>query len=315
MPESRPDVTAMAIVRTVEDLLGSPKGIMTVLRQNELASELSGACDSLAELRASLRRRAQMQFYVSASSVVSSAKRGALQLSVRANGVECGTVRIVRRGPTIVERVFTLTDRDVFSRCRYEPPLTRSWNDPEVAKYIERSAEIQASRPEAAVEASFLSLLGRGERALERPVCLAGCPLQIPLPISASGEEPVLSPSGHLDVLARLGRGGKGLRLYELKRPGASVAHALDQAVAYAAALRVLLTQEDQALPWWRIIGFGSVPRRFPALQAATLVQDSPKNRETVGRALERLSREADPGIKLGAYYYSVPPLPFRVFE
>jgi hypothetical protein len=45
-------------------------------------------------------------------------------------------------------------------------------------------------------------------------------------------------------VLARLGCGGKGLRVYELNAPNADVSGALDQAVAYVAALRFALTQE-----------------------------------------------------------------------
>jgi parallel beta-helix repeat protein len=50
----------------------------------------------------------------------------------------------------------------------------------------------------------------RGE---QQPVCLAGLPFQVPLPVTASGGSPRLG-DGHIDVLARLGRGGKGLRVY-----------------------------------------------------------------------------------------------------
>jgi hypothetical protein len=320
MSESNSHPTALAIARSVEEQLRTPKGAMCVVRQNVLVKAISEMTPSLAPLRASLRRRASMQFYTSVSGVWDSARRGELCLSVRVNGAACGTVEIRRKGPVIIDRIFTPTDTSAFSGCRYAPPAIRPWEDPEVARFIARAAEVKPPRPEASVEASFLSmLLRRGERPselrLEQPVCLAGCPLQIPLPISASRKNMIPSESGHLDVLTRLGRGGKGLRLYELKRPGAPVARALDQAVTYAGALRVLLTQEWDALPWWQLIGFSSIPRRTPGIQAVTLVQDSRRNRETMAAAMARLSREPAPGITLGTFYYPDPPRPFRVLN
>jgi hypothetical protein len=315
MSEIPNDQTALAIIQTVEKKLRSLDGASIVGRLNKLIAELADASEILV-LRASLRRRDLMQFYTSASRVRSSGRREALSLSARVNGVECGTVAIRRTGPVVVERLFTPTDTALFSGCQYGPPAVRPWEDPEVAGYIARAAKVKVSRPEASVESSFLSmLLRRGGRLLERPVCLAGCPLQIPLPISASGEKAVLSPKGHLDVLSRLGRGGKGLRLYELKAPGASVAHALDQAVAYAAALRVLLSQEGHSLPWWRLIGFRAKPRHALKLEVVTLVQDSPRNRKTLDAAKQRLSRELPRDIKLGTCYYPEPPAPFRVLD
>jgi hypothetical protein len=213
-----------------------------------------------------------------------------------------------------MERIFTPTRTPAFAACRYEGPAQRAWEDPEVAAFISKAAKATVARPEAAVEASLLSmLLQRGARRVEQPVCLAGCPLQVPLPISASGVDPVLSTSGHLDVLSRLGRGGQGLRLYELKRPSAPVGHALDQAVAYAAALRFVLSQGPQSLGWWQLIGFGGIPRRMPVIQAVTLVKDSQRNRELLAGAKERLDQSKAEGIDQGTFYYPEPPARFQV--
>ncbi len=110
---------------------------------------------------------------------------------------------------------------------------------------------------------------------------------------------------GHIDVLARLGRGGKGLRVYELKAPKADASGALDQAVAYVAALRFVLDQEDDAVKaWWTLIGFSAPPRRKPDFEAFAFVADTPKNVKAVNAAIERLNSANADGIKLDAMYY-----------
>jgi hypothetical protein len=145
---------------------------------------------------------------------------------------------------------------------------------------------------------------GGAWRGEQQPVCLAGLPYQVPLPVCASGPKTEVG-DGHIDVLARLSRGGKKLRVYEIKAPEADVRHALGQAVAYVAALKFVLTQEGGAVEqWWRLIGFRAKPRRMSAFEAFALVADTPRNRSAVEAIIDRLSCSNKEGITPDAMYY-----------
>jgi hypothetical protein len=186
----------------------------------------------------------------------------------------------------------------------------QEWSSPAVAKYIKDAEEIAAKfegRPEAKIESALILKMKqpKGEwRGVQRPVCLSGLPLQLPLPIGASGADLKVG-NGHIDVLARLGRGGKGLRVYELKAPRPDVGDALHQAVAYVAALKFVLYQKDDAArEWWKLIGFSAPPRRMPAFEAFALVAYTAKNRKAVEAAIERLNSANAYGIMIDAMYY-----------
>jgi hypothetical protein len=112
-------------------------------------------------------------------------------------------------------------------------------------------------------------------------------------------------------VLARLGRGGKGLRVYELKAPEASVGEvrgALDQAVTYVAALKHLLGQGSASRPWWTLIGFRGRPAREPSFEAFAVVADTSRNREAMQAARDRLGTPNSQRIELCALYYARTP-------
>jgi hypothetical protein len=139
----------------------------------------------------------------------------------------------------------------------------------------------------------------------QKPVCLGGMPLQVPMPIAASGRGPKLG-NGHIDVLARLGRGGKGLRVYEVKAPGVRAESALDQAACYLAALDfVLWAQPDGEArkAWWRFIGFSGTPTRPPRLEVCAVVEDSKANRMLLDEAKKRLASAN--GLVASAVVYS----------
>lgn len=231
-------------------------------------------------------------------------------MSVRVHGIECGTVKVAK-GKALS---FVPSKRKWIENCGLDDVTGQKWSSSAVAKYIKAAEEIAAQtreRPEAEVESALILKMKRpgGEwRGEQQPVCIAGLPLQLPLPVSASGANPVPG-NGHIDVLARLGRGGKGLRVYELKAPKADVRGALDQAVAYVAALRFVLNQKNEAVKaWWKLIGFSAPPRRMPDFEAFAFVADTAKNIKAVDAAIERLDSANAHGVVLGAMYYQRSP-------
>src|SRR5204863_44774 len=150
------------------------------------------------------------------------------------------------------------------------------WRHRSVRQYLEAAAGRIRQRPrEAYIESAFLAELAvsRGPKQdllrKHQPVRLGRLPFQFPLPVSGRAEPrlPRRAAAGHVDVLAR---GAGGLRVFEVKRPGADDAgHALAQAVAYAAALRLLLSKRPEVyLP---MLGYSSA-RRSLRIDAVALV-------------------------------------------
>jgi hypothetical protein len=167
-------------------------------------------------------------------------------VAVRIHGRQVGTIEFM--GPK--ERVFRPT--------RALASDLKGWNGDEwghssVRRFLARvrvDASINEVK-EALVQSAIFRDLAEAASAKKQesllrhqPVLLNGLPYQFPLPITASGEEPRVAKGiklGYADVLARQGNGSR-LRVFELKRPKASDARfALAQAVAYAAALEVML--------------------------------------------------------------------------
>lgn len=296
--------TVDVIVERVTSLLRSECGAEQMGRLNQLAAEVVANLPILLERRARLRHRAAMQLYVNASSARKSANRGSVTLSVRVHGIECGTVTVGSVGV----RSFQPRNGRLFGSCGFEEAAGREWAHPAVATYIKAAAEVashEKGRPEANVESALIGRMNRrdGEWRDGRPVCLAGLPLQIPMPVSASRGKPVLG-DGHIDVLARLGRGGQGLRVYELKAPKADAKCALDQAVAYLAALKFVLAQEGASMCWWRLIGFSAPPTRRTKFEACAFVADTLRNRMVMAGAKKRLDARNSDDIVLDCQYY-----------
>jgi len=100
----------------------------------------------------------------------------------------------------------------------------------------------------------------------------------------------------------------------ELKAPGASdVGTALDQAVAYCAALQCLLERGE----WFgKLLGYSN-PQ--PPLEATAVVEDSDAARQTLRSCLDRLaaSKTSFPRLELSALLYEWKPQEsgFRVVE
>ena len=96
-----------------------------------------------------------------------------------------------------------------------------------------------------------------------RPVLIAGkIPFQMPVPIAASGGIPKYQKgpqAGHIDILARHGKGKPALTVIELKKPGGKYDNALSQAFIYTVTLSYLIQKahSDLGITLWRLCGYG----------------------------------------------------------
>ena len=113
---------------------------------------------------------------------------------------------------------------------------------------------------------------------------------------------PVRGAADHVDVLARQGR-GRALRVFDVKRIAAGdVKHALDQAVAYCAAIQFML-KADLSGPLRSLMGFKRDAVRLPALEAVAVVNDTRENRDAIQASARRLADDDVP-FKLFALFY-----------
>jgi len=282
--------------------------------------------DVTAFLRA-IRSRKAMLFYISTSKVRAGAST--LSLDVRVHGVTCGRVVWKATG----ERTFKpVNHTGPFSECGGEALAGGlPWADSRVAGYVARAAE-EAGRHgypsnEAGVQAGMVRSFwdDRGHWPNQALVTYPatsrqstrGVPCQFPVPVSARGgvTAPTRRSAGYTDLLTRKGRGRNSrLRVLELKAPGArDEGTALDQAVAYCAALECLLERGE----WFgKLLGYAN-PR--PPLEATAVVEQSDAARESLRACLDRLaeSRAGFPRLKLSALLYEWEPQEggFRVVE
>lgn len=101
-----------------------------------------------------------------------------------------------------------------------------------------------------------------------RPVLIAGCPFQFPLPISGNKGVPEVNGNGKgsIDILARRGTGAASrLSVWELKAPGAEKAsRPIEQAYIYAVQLVKMLRSPSGRLWFKEVSGYGrELPERL----------------------------------------------------
>jgi hypothetical protein len=261
----------------------------------------------ISALLRTIRERPTATFYVNTSSIKSSS---AVKLSVRVSGVECGWVALSKRKK---DRKFTPRNVTHFAECWESRVRSLPWEHGAVQRYLTAADCVAKKRDllhrERGVEAALIQEL-KGKRILpnHKPIIFPvknGVPYQFPVPITARGgvRRSRGNQAGHVDVLARHGRGRPRLRILEVKkRDAADAGAALDQAVAYAAAIDVLL---DQRAPYQALYQALFAFNYRPKLEATAVVGDTPENRERVRKAHERLSKGPNKvGFRLSALFY-----------
>lgn len=134
------------------------------------------------------------------------------------------------------------------------------------------------------IESKFIQEMFRGSdkfggSGLEiKPVGIAGCPLQFPVPISANTGLPKNTP-GHIDILARRKAKGKKviLSVWELKRPN-EYKYAASQAYIYALSL-IKILRSPQGKEWYKVFGFRSLIPRILEIEAVVAITPDMKYR------------------------------------
>ncbi len=287
-----------SLTETVDDVLSRVRNALTgeKLRQlDDIASRIVKAEEEFRGFLRAIRKRPTATFYVNISKL-NRLDRGAT-LSVRVSGVECGEVHLSKRRS---ERTFTPKHtEDHFAGCWTARTRRLPWRDAFVRRYLEAAAKQVLSgdlmHRECGVEAALIRELREGRLRYNKPVLFpskSGVPYQFPVPITARDEiRPAMGKhAGHVDVLARHGRGRTSrLRIFEVKRPDAGDAPgALDQAVAYAVALDCLLRRGHA---YRKLLGY---PKYLGRLEATAVVADSNAARSEMSRAKARLGRSAN---------------------
>lgn len=316
-----PHQTAAEIVAKVNRLLKTSEGQARVSRlHNTLKTMLVHANSVRASLRL-VRSRSTASFYTNASK----ASPGPPILSVRVGGVECGELLLLNVGPTGKrQRLFRPTNVRHFSSCRHVPKSGLDWADRAVREYlVSAGAKVRdltvkrLANRESVIEADLLKAMMK-RRPSDRQDALAehqpvlyplrGLPFQFPMPIGARVSPTLGEGAGHIDILARAGRGGRCLRVFEVKRPNANdVGHALNQAVAYCAAVHFLLTESPQveSESLYKALGFRQHPARAPRVEAVAAVKDTPANRKRISTAAAMLVADSSSPFALFALFYT----------
>lgn len=168
-------------------------------------------------------------------------------------------------------------------------PGKYEWKKAEAKKFrrdfkdVQKSPHVKIGIPEHRIESAFIEEMESGKKSkfqgkvgFIQPVKVARCPLQFPLPVSASKGYPELK-FGHIDILARRGYGRNvKLSVWELKSPGV-LSHAVKQAYIYALTLRHIL-KSPHGKEWYKLCGFSStVPAKLHIEAVVAITEDKEK--------------------------------------
>lgn len=172
--------------------------------------------------------------------------------------------------------------------------------------------------PEHQVETNLIrSMKGTGKKSGKkgtikgyRPVLLFGLPFQMPVPISGSKGKPKHTNRGHIDILARTGKGkGAKLSVWELKKPNISCSElekAMQQAVIYATSL-VLMLRSECGKGWYSFFEFSKdIPKELKVEAVVVVSEPMPQDKfekKVKEFTMERLKVEKDTIIPRVVYY------------
>lgn len=176
--------------------------------------------------------------------------------------------------------------------------------------------------PEHRIESKFIVEMLRGSKKFGinglkiRPVTVGGIPLQIPVPISASGNEPKAG-NGYIDILSRhKGEDNKDrLCVWELKKPN-SYGHPASQVYIYATTLLKILRHTKDAARWYQLLGF---KRQIPnSIEIEAVVAISPSQKESFKKEITELRgnysfRIGNDRIRIYVAYYTEQPNSTRI--
>jgi hypothetical protein len=208
---------------------------------------------------------------------------------------------------------------------------TFPWNGPVAAKFRADFKRVSSGKrgkvTEHRIESEFLKQMSEGTSkkfsgTLKgiQPVLLAGCPFQLPLPISGSAGIPKIG-KGNIDIVARRGVGkGTRISIWELKSPRVT-AHAIEQAYIYGVTLIKMLRSNESGTLWYRnVFGFtGKMPNKL-TVECVVAISIAEKRKPTFAERYRNFVKENSlqvgmDTIKLYVAHYREDPLRVSVLE
>ncbi len=179
----------------------------------------------------------------------------------------------------------------------------RPWRHLEAAEFRKHfkhpGSKARVRSPEHRIEAIVLEQMAdstsekfNGTLKNIQPVLLAGCPFQLPVPISGSTGVPK-AIKGNIDIVARRRVGTRTrLSIWELKRPGVT-AHAIEQAYIYGVTVLKMLRAKESGHIWYKeVFGFnGRMPDKL-TIECVVAVSLRHKEMEKFAGKLRRFVAE-----------------------
>ena len=242
-----------------------------------------------------------LRVYVSVTKVRSSKNR--VIFSLRFFGQEVAEL-VVKTGEVKLRLTERHSKQNKKCFCDYPPRVGDfKWNAKEAREfrsYFKKKAQSSNGKPcvrsiEHRVESKFIQemLKGSGKFCVSgleiQPVTIAGCPLQFPLPISASTGKPEKG-YGNIDILARH-RGNDNrtrLSVWELKKPG-TYNHPASQVCIYAITLLRILRYTKNGSRWYALFGFRRpIPKSLEIEAVVAITEDQGKGFNKEKAVLQR---------------------------
>jgi hypothetical protein len=191
------------------------------------------------------------------------------------------------------------------------------WNGSDASRFrsdfgaISQRKDARTRFPEHLVESMFIQAMESSRGGLLaplvghiKPVKIANCPLQLPLPLSASKGYPTFPRgAGHVDILARRGlRRGVRISLWELKQPG-KIESAFGQAFIYSLTMLRILRMSGLGRQWYRLCGFsGDLPHKLVLEAVVALSQDQERSARSQFQELSRSDKFTFGGDRIQFY-------------
>ncbi len=270
------------------------------------ANELVAGQEKLLDDASQFHQWAPLKIYLSVSKATSS--RG--EFSIRYQGQHVGSLLVKNDTPLLrVDAKTAETNKRYFS-----PEADGScfgigqagihpWRNPAAAEFRKHFKHLKTGmRPhsdEHRIEAIFLEQMADSSKrkfndTLKniQPVLLAGCPFQMPVPISGNTGVPTAT-KGNIDIVARRRVGNRTrISIWELKRPGVTV-NAAEQAYIYAVTLLKMLREKESGHIWYKdIFGFGGkIPDRL-TIECVVAVSLEGRKKEKFSAQLRRFVAE-----------------------
>jgi hypothetical protein len=198
------------------------------------------------------------------------------------------------------------------------------WQGQEAATFRrafrDRSPRQDARSTEKRVEAEFLRQMVGDSSKFDgtlkhiRPVLIAGCPFQFPLPISGNKGEPEVNRNGkgNIDILARRGTGAASrLSIWELKAPGAEKgSKPIEQGYIYAVQLLKMLRSPSGRIWFQDVLGYrGELPERLVIESVAAVCPGAEVDRTAFQQRLADFKKRTPLTIETDGFKDEIRPL------